>query len=311
MKSFTLCFWLLAGAASAQNTNLPTTLAPGMILRTEWQATGPGNTNVQVSYAVGPDNSFYWDADADAFFTAASITNTAQKAAVNTFVIARKAHGTWDTADRIAVFLGGNSTAHSKYLKGSGTISFTGAPTHDTNGVTFNGSSQYADTGFVPSTHGTNYTLNSDRMLIYVSTNSAYPAASGAVYGGVSSASYTAITYSGTTIYSYGNNALSANSGMGFVLADVRGVFGTTRTSATVGGMYANLSAASGTTDTSTVLPNASIYLGARHWGTGGSELDHYAAFTCSGFEVGAGVDDSTWASIRDDWLAFNNALNR
>ena len=292
-------------------TNLPSTLAPALLLRTEWEAVGPGNTNVQVSLRTGADNSFAWDADAAAFFTAASITDATQKSAVNTFVAARKAHGTWTTADRIAVFVGGNSTAHSKYLKGSGTISFTGSPTHNTNGVTFNGSSQFADSGFTPNTDGVNFTVNSDRLLVYVSTNSAYPIAANGAFAAVSATTYTGILFDGSSLFSYGNNAVAGSSGMSFVQSDCRGVLGTTRTAASTGGLYLNLQALAGGTLTATALPTATITMGCRRWGTGGGDIDRYAAYTCCGFEVGAGVDTTTWNSIRADWLALNQALNR
>ena len=292
-------------------TNLPSTLAPALLLRTDWEAVGPGNTNVQVSLRTGMDNSFAWDADAQAFFAAATVTDATQQAAVNTFVTARKAHGTWTSADRIAVFVGGNSTAHSKYLKGSGTISFTGAPTHSANGVAFNGSSQFADSGFTPSTDGVNFTVTSDRLLVYVSTNSAYPVAANGAFAAVSATTYTGILYDGSSLFSYGNNAVAGSSGMSFVQSDCRGVLGTSRSGASTGGLHLNLQTMSGGTLTATALPTASITLGCRRWGTGGGDIDRYAAYTCCGFEVGAGVDDGTWASIRDDWLVLNRSLNR
>ena len=292
-------------------TNLPSSLASSLLLRTEWEATGPGNTNIQVSFKTGIDNSFTWDTDASAFFTAASITDGTQKAAIDTFVKARKAHGTWDSADRIALFVGGNSTAHSKYIKGSGTITFTSSPTHNTNGVTFNGTSQFADSAFVPSADGVNYTVNSDRLIVCISTNSAYPISANAAYAAVSATTYTGLLYDGSSLFSYGNNAVAGSSGMSFVISDIRGVICTTRTAASVGGLYINGQSLAGPGLTATALPTASITIGCRRWGTGIGEIDRYGAYTCAGFEIGAGVDTSTYQSIRDDWLAFNNALSR
>jgi hypothetical protein len=88
-----------------------------------------------------------FDADAQAFITAASITDPTQQSAVNQLVLDWKADGIWNDIDEAYPYVGSNSTAHRYDIKSAtakGT--FFGGVTHNGNGVTFNGT-----TGFMSS----------------------------------------------------------------------------------------------------------------------------------------------------------------
>lgn len=96
-----------------------------------------------------------YDSDADAFFTAAGITDTTQKNAVNTMVLALKSAGVWVKSYAIYPFVGGDATKHSYNLKNTAAyqITFNGSWTHNANGITAGGAAgDYATTGVVPST---------------------------------------------------------------------------------------------------------------------------------------------------------------
>lgn len=128
--------------------------------------TAPGVNPIQD--AAGNDASSYgaaavtnnvspagYDSDADAFFTAAGITDTTQKNAVNTMVLALKSAGVWAKSYAIYPFVGGDATKHSYNLKNTAAyqITFNGSWTHDANGITAGGAAgDYATTGVVPST---------------------------------------------------------------------------------------------------------------------------------------------------------------
>jgi hypothetical protein len=94
------------------------------------------------------------DSDAAAFITAASITSTSQKVAISNLVSGLKASnvsgtGTlWSKFYAIYPFIGGNATAHSKELKAAYNGTFAGSPTHDSNGITGDGTGAYFNTGF-------------------------------------------------------------------------------------------------------------------------------------------------------------------
>jgi len=91
-----------------------------------------------------------FDADAKAFFTAASITDQTTKDAVNILVIKLKNNGLWSLAEAIYPIVGGNAAAHSVNLKNPGTfdLTFAGGWTHASTGMTPNGTTGYADTGY-------------------------------------------------------------------------------------------------------------------------------------------------------------------
>lgn len=106
---------------------------------------GVGNTTV----AAGG-----YDTDAQAFFTASGITDTTQKNAVNTLVLAMKSASIWTKMKAVYPMVGGTSGTHAVNLKTPGTfnLTFVGSPTHSANGVDWNGTTQYAQTGLVPNT---------------------------------------------------------------------------------------------------------------------------------------------------------------
>lgn len=99
-----------------------------------------------------------YDADAQAFFDAAGITDGTQKTAVNNLVIAFKASGVWDLCIAIWPMVGGSEAAHAVNLKNPGTFDLTfladgaGAWTHSSNGADPSTFGAYAKTGIIPST---------------------------------------------------------------------------------------------------------------------------------------------------------------
>jgi len=94
------------------------------------------------------------DPDAQAFLTAASITDPTISSAINQLVVDLKATGVWNSLNAIYPFVGGNATAHSFNLKAPALYQITwfGGVTHNSNGVTFNQINSYGNTGYAEST---------------------------------------------------------------------------------------------------------------------------------------------------------------
>lgn len=118
-------------------------------------------------------NSFIFgaslDADAQAFITAASITDPTQQSAVNQLVVDLKAANIWTKGSVILPYLGGNATAHRINLKtATNGITFSGGITHDSNGVTYNGATGYGSVSF-QTTAGNQYNRS---MFQYVRSQS-------------------------------------------------------------------------------------------------------------------------------------------
>ena len=105
------------------------------------------NTSKPISTAI------VYDADAAAFFTAASITDNTQKSAVNQLVLDLKSASIWTKMKALYPVVGGVASSHAINLKTPGTYNLTFATgwTHASTGMTPNGAT-YADTFLIPST---------------------------------------------------------------------------------------------------------------------------------------------------------------
>ena len=121
------------------------------------------NTSKPISTAI------VYDADAAAFFTAASITDTTQKSAVNTLVLSLKSANIWAKMKALYPVVGGVASSHAVNLKTPGTynLSFATGWTHSSTGMTPNGAT-YANTNLIPNTHLTN---NNSHISVYLRTN--------------------------------------------------------------------------------------------------------------------------------------------
>ncbi len=100
-----------------------------------------------------------FDADAQAFFTATGITDATIKSAINTLVITMKADGIWSKMYALYPFVGGTASTNSYNLIDTTayTLSYTGTITHNSDGITGDGSTGYADTGLNIVSDVTNY----------------------------------------------------------------------------------------------------------------------------------------------------------
>ena len=97
------------------------------------------------------------DADAQAFITAASITDSTQQSAINTLVTQLKGYGIWTKMKALYPFVGGSAASHKWNLKDPRDLDaayrlvFNGGWTHSSTGALPNGTTGYANTLFIPS----------------------------------------------------------------------------------------------------------------------------------------------------------------
>jgi hypothetical protein len=108
-------------------------------------------------YVFGRVKGGVLDADAQAFITAASITNTTQKNAINTLVLDLKSFGLWSKMKAIYPMVGGNLFSHKFNLKDPRDLDnayrlvFQGIVTHSVNGIQGDGINGFANTFLTPS----------------------------------------------------------------------------------------------------------------------------------------------------------------
>lgn len=115
------------------------------------------------------------DPDAQAFLTAAGITDPTISGAINTLVVQMKADNIWTKMRAIYPMVGGSASTHKWNLKdprdldAAFRLTFSGGWTHSANGALPNGTNAYANTFFNPSV---NALLNSNGFSFYSRTNS-------------------------------------------------------------------------------------------------------------------------------------------
>jgi len=115
------------------------------------------------------------DADALAFITAASITDSTQQSAINTLVTDLKTYGIWTKMKAIYPFVGGTASSHKFNLKDPRDLDaayrlvFNGGLTHDSMGISLNGTNGYADTRM--NANSTNFNYLSQHLSLYSRTN--------------------------------------------------------------------------------------------------------------------------------------------
>ena len=115
-----------------------------------------------------------FDTDAQAFITAASITDPTQQNAINSLVVNLKTYSIWTKMKAIYPFVGGTSATHKWNLKDPRDLDaayrlvFNGGWTHSSNGALPNGTNAYADTKLI--SQGT-LSLNSTSIGVYSRTN--------------------------------------------------------------------------------------------------------------------------------------------
>jgi len=116
------------------------------------------------------------DPDAQAFITAAAITDPTQQAAINTLVVDLKGYSIWTKMKALYPFVGGTATTHKFNLKNpldtnaAYRILWNGDVTHSSNGILGGGVNGFGNTNLVPSVALTNNSLS---LTVYSRTSSA------------------------------------------------------------------------------------------------------------------------------------------
>ena len=124
----------------------------GNIAITKVYNRGLTSTEILQNYNAQKTRFIPFDTDAQAFITAAGITDSTQQNAVNQLVLDLKSYSLWTKMSAIYPFVGGTSTTHKFNLKDprdldvAYRLAFFGGWTHNANGITGNGTNTYADT---------------------------------------------------------------------------------------------------------------------------------------------------------------------
>jgi hypothetical protein len=287
---------------------------------------GDGASNNTIGWGQGANNAIGWgdihadswagltdivgittDPDAQAFITAAAITDPTQQAAINTLVVDLKGYNVWSKMKALYPFVGGTASSHKFNLKNpldtdaAFRLVFSGGNTHSITGWLPNGTNGFGDTKV---NAFNNLSLNSMHLSVYSRTNiSGDKRDIGAQANTEGSAMI--LNLGGLTYYkinsTIGNYLTVANS-------DTRGLFVSNRTASNVLNGWKNGTKVGTGTNASTSLLNAPIYVGAI-WEN--SSASYFANREYAFASIGDGLTDTEAANFYTAVQAFQTALNR
>lgn len=250
------------------------------------------------------------DADAQAFITAASITDSTQQTAINTLVTDLKGYGIWSKMKAIYPFVGGTATTHKFNLKDPRDLDaafrlvFNGGWTHSATGAKPNGTTGYADTKFNPTT---GYSVNnSAHISFYSRTNSSEINANEM---GCYDVNHLVITTrrsdqsNNTFLYS---NTLSG--GISFIDSDSLGLYIANRINNLANGFKNGVSKGSNTV-ADNARNNKTIVIGALN--ATGFNITQYSPRESAFASIGDGLTDAEASNFYTAVQAYQTSLNR
>lgn len=256
-----------------------------------------------------------FDPDASLFFQAAGITDLSQKIATNYLVTALKSNSLWTLMNAIYPMVGGSLNSCSYNLKAPGLyqITWIATPTASSNGVAFNGTSQYGNTNINAATV---LTLNNTHLSYYSRTNtdpgSGVECELGVSTGG--SELPLLCLYIRRSTNQFIGDQYDYNSGQRLSAANTNstGFYSISRTSSTAQAIYKNgtSQASSATAASQGSLPSANLFLGAYNQsGTAGALF--FTDRQCAFASVGAGLSSGQESTFYTIVLNFQTMLGR
>jgi hypothetical protein len=243
------------------------------------------------------------DPDAQAFLTAASISDATITSAINTLVLDLKANNLWTKMKAIYPFVGGTASTHKWNLKdpqdtnAAFRLVFFGGWTHSSLGATPNAINAFAETNFNPFLQ---LTTSSAHFSKY---NRTLDLAGNKADG----------SFDGTNFF-FQQNYTSANGLIGevgavasYTATDTRGMFTVSRIATNAQKVFRNSTQVAVNNTGITGLPNRSVYIGARQ-DAGPVFLNSYQ---CAFASLGTGLTDTDVSNLYTLVQTFQTTLSR
>ena len=292
---------------------------------------GDGASNNNIGWGKGADNAIGWgdihadswsgatdivgtpavDPDAQAFITAAAITDPTQQSAINTLVVDLKGYNVWTKMKALYPFVGGSALAHKFNLKdprdldAAFRIIWNGGVTHDANGVQFGGVNGWGDTKF-----NINSYINNNHISLYIRQNKDEAAVDCGVYNFGFPTTFIDIESRISNVAYFGNFTAGGDI-ISVANTDSRGLYINTRTSSTIFKIFKNNSQFGLTkTASSTGTLNGNLSLGARY-NVSTSTPESYSSKQVAFASIGDGLTDTEAANFYTAVQAFQTTLGR
>ena len=244
-----------------------------------------------------------YDTDAQAFITAASITNGTQQSAVNQLVLNLKSANIWTKMKAIYPIVGGSASTHKWNLKNpldtdaAFRLNFATGWTHSSTGMT--PSNAFANTFFIPLNQFVD--SSSCHISYYSRTDSNTGVDMGCQTGSAGTYIYlrdTAATYIRNNTIGAGTESNTANTnGTGFYINN--------RTSLTVQKIIKNTTINVFSVN-ATARPNVNMYIGALN-----NPTIYYGNKQCAFASIGDGLTDTEASNLYTAVQTYQTTLGR
>lgn len=250
-----------------------------------------------------------FDPDAQAFITAAGLTDNTQKTAINQLVLDLKGYNIWTKFVALYPYIGGTATTHKWNLKNpldtnaAFRIVWNGGVTHNANGVTGNGTNGYGETYVQPST---NLIQNNTHIAFYSRTNSQQNA-SNAEMGITDNGNLRICSRNGSnqSTFYINDNTL----GLATSITDSTGFWIASRTASNSKKLYRNGSVLTSATTVDVARSASTIpVLGQK---TSTNTMNHYSIKNFALSSIGEGLSDTEVANYYTAVQAFQTSLGR
>ena len=279
---------------------------------------GKGKTNNTIGWGTIYSSSPYGDtdligtpagdADANAFISAAAITDATQKSAIDKLVVDLKGYGIWSKMNAIYPFIGGTSSTHKYNLKdprdldAAYRITFNGGWVHSSNGITSNGTNSFADTKLVYTT------LNNGHQSLYSRTTTKETQASFDMGSqGVGGGKFQLLALYSVANFFYG--AFNEDINTRATMTNSSGLFVNNRTGASAANLWRNGGKLIQTTNAVTNITNLSSYIGA--FQDYANYAGYYAKKNYAFSSIGEGLTDTEAANYYTAVQTFQTTLGR
>jgi hypothetical protein len=255
---------------------------------------GQGRVGIRVT--SGGSSGGGTDADAQAFITAASITNSTQISAVNTLVTSLKSAGVWNKFFVIRPFVGGTSLAHGLNLKDTSkyTMTFASGISHDSNGINGNGTGYGANnfpyTGANKDSFSVGHYVKSGNSIFY--------------FGATAGSRIEIYNEPNVLYWAINSDVETLKTGQ----TTKSGLYVVDRNSANSKKLYRNGSELHSGTDVSTSFPATDIYVLGRSIYTG---IQNASVGVCSFFFIASSFTSSEQTAVYNAVQAFQTTLGR
>jgi len=243
-----------------------------------------------------------YDADAQAFITAAGLTNPIHKSAINQLVLDLKSYGLWTKMKAIYPIIGGTAFTHKFNLKdprdlaAAFVLSNVDLLVNSSTGLKRNGSSNIAVTNLIPNSV---LSLNSTHISFYSRDNTPGNSVEMGVPG--SNALFIAPNFNGTSYRAVNNAQVSSVSSV-----NMAAYFIASRISSTTIKLYRNSSIIN--TDTVTSVSLSTIQIALIGYNGNGN---YPSVRECAFATIGDGLDDTEAANLYTAVQAYQTTLGR